>query len=383
MADYYPLLARALEGLAEPNREARQEVYQRAKAALLAQLRAIEPPLSEAEIARERTSLDEAIGRVERQFGTHEPGREAVPRPSPPGRPRPESTPPIRRGGRRNRSALVAAGILAVVAPIAVLAWLWRDQPKGPVPSEPPRSGTPQPAAGDPKYPERMGGEGRDPVPQPAEAPARPADAPAPATPATPAAPAAEAPPKAAPGQPDLAVAQRAVLYEENTSDPQQPKVTSGRAFWRLDARNAGQGQPLETVVVSNIEFPEVNLAMEMTLRANRDPALPASHTIELKFTTSGEGRAVRDVGLPLMRTSETDLGVQLAGLPVPVKENVFLIALSSPTDPARNTRPLQERNWVDLSIRFASGLRAKLIFEKGVSGERVMAEAFKLWAQS
>ena len=50
-------------------------------------------------------------------------------------------------------------------------------------------------------------------------------------------------------------VAQRAVLYEENQADPQTPKVTPARAVWRLDAVNAGQGQPLETVVRAPSRF--------------------------------------------------------------------------------------------------------------------------------
>src|SRR6266478_5394406 len=66
MADYYPLIARAIAGL-DPNApgESRRALYERARAALIAQLRSVEPPLSESEITRERLSLEEAVRRVE------------------------------------------------------------------------------------------------------------------------------------------------------------------------------------------------------------------------------------------------------------------------------------------------------------------------------
>ena len=59
MADYHPLITRAVEGLAANNTaEARRTLYERARAALVAQLRGIDPPLSEAEITRERLALE-------------------------------------------------------------------------------------------------------------------------------------------------------------------------------------------------------------------------------------------------------------------------------------------------------------------------------------
>src|SRR5437868_9963508 len=66
MADYYPLIARAIAGL-DPSApgEGRRALYERARAALIAQLRSVEPPLSESEITRERLSLEEAVRKVE------------------------------------------------------------------------------------------------------------------------------------------------------------------------------------------------------------------------------------------------------------------------------------------------------------------------------
>src|ERR1700744_4604129 len=66
MADYYPLIARAVAGL-DPNAPgaARRPLYERARAALIAHLPGVQPPLSESEITRERLSLEEAVRKVE------------------------------------------------------------------------------------------------------------------------------------------------------------------------------------------------------------------------------------------------------------------------------------------------------------------------------
>jgi hypothetical protein len=65
MADYTPLIARAVEGLEHDTGENRRELYDRARKALSAQLRGVEPALDEAEITRERLALEEAIRVVE------------------------------------------------------------------------------------------------------------------------------------------------------------------------------------------------------------------------------------------------------------------------------------------------------------------------------
>ena len=65
MADYYPLIAKAVTGLDKSTGETRRALYDRARTALLAQLRGVEPALSEPDITRERLALEEAIRKVE------------------------------------------------------------------------------------------------------------------------------------------------------------------------------------------------------------------------------------------------------------------------------------------------------------------------------
>ncbi len=81
MADYYPLVAKAVAGLEKNTGEGRRLLYERARTALVAQLRGMnDPPLTEAEITRERLALEEAIRKVEAEAARR--GRD-VPRAEP------------------------------------------------------------------------------------------------------------------------------------------------------------------------------------------------------------------------------------------------------------------------------------------------------------
>src|SRR5881396_429992 len=83
MADYYPLVAKAIAGLEKNTGEGRRALYERARSALVAQLRGMnDPPLTEAEITRERLALEEAIRKVEAEAARR--GRSDAPRPEPP-----------------------------------------------------------------------------------------------------------------------------------------------------------------------------------------------------------------------------------------------------------------------------------------------------------
>lgn len=85
MADYYPLISRAIAGL-DPSApgESRRALYERARSALIAQLRSVQPPLTESEITRERLSLEEAVRKVESEAAQRARGLAGRPAPSPP-----------------------------------------------------------------------------------------------------------------------------------------------------------------------------------------------------------------------------------------------------------------------------------------------------------
>jgi hypothetical protein len=73
MTDYHPLLLQAIAALADNDHAARRALYERARAALLTELRAVKPPLDESEITRERLALEEAIRRIEAEYRRRRP----------------------------------------------------------------------------------------------------------------------------------------------------------------------------------------------------------------------------------------------------------------------------------------------------------------------
>jgi hypothetical protein len=101
MADYYPLIAKAVTGLDKSTGEARRAVYERARTALVGQLRNMTPPLSESEITRERLALEESIRKVEAEAARRmrtEPKATPTPKPAEPSR-NEEAAASGRRGG--------------------------------------------------------------------------------------------------------------------------------------------------------------------------------------------------------------------------------------------------------------------------------------------
>lgn len=65
MAEYYPLILRAVAGLERNTGGARGALYERARMVLVENLRDVKPPLSESDITRERLALEAAIRKVE------------------------------------------------------------------------------------------------------------------------------------------------------------------------------------------------------------------------------------------------------------------------------------------------------------------------------
>ncbi|MGA2042509.1 MAG: hypothetical protein ABSG83_03965, partial [Roseiarcus sp.] len=195
MADYYPLLAKALANL--PTRTAstaRRAIYERARKALIGQLRAIQPEIAEGDIANEDAALNKAIARLEAEYEAQRAPTDAVPRrptatpapaaaaekpapaarPSPADAPRPQST-PAARAAVPNLPAATNPLPKAPLAPVAPRrAAMGRTVLTAPAAAPAPAPVRAEPLIG----PERtLGGLGRSlPAPPVAVEPASPAD---------------------------------------------------------------------------------------------------------------------------------------------------------------------------------------------------------------
>ena len=159
MADYHPLIARAVSGLEKNSGENRRALYERARIALVAQLRGVVPALEESEITRERLSLEEAIRKVEAEAArqARETARPAVPRRTE--SPRARATAPGADAPRSRR------GTLATPRPVR--------SPEAPPAGKPLRRA----AASGGRHPAELAGRGAEGFrdgPDPSDAPAEP-----------------------------------------------------------------------------------------------------------------------------------------------------------------------------------------------------------------
>lgn len=379
MADYYSLIQRAVAGLPEPTPENRRAIYERAMAALRAQLENLDPPLSPAEIMREQILLEETIQRVElEQTRVSDERIEELSNPpvQPPPPPagdgeeaasvsapalpilsdalRPVVTAPKARRIDALRVAVVGVAVALVVAATAIAAFMLRDTPADFERTQAAAESESEPQG---KFQDRLPAVGAK-----AEAPA---------------------PNQAPQAKPPVPLGARAILVQEPEDPRQQPVISQGRTTWKLDSVSGGPGQPIDTAVRGLSEFGDSGLSLEMVLRRNRDAALPVSHTLELKFLHGEKAQVgpVRDISLPELRATETQIGTPMAGIAVPVRDNIFLIGLSNlPTDVTRNFEMLTNRGWIAFQTRFADGKRALLLVEKGAVGDRVIADAQMAW---
>jgi hypothetical protein len=396
MIDFYPVLARAIANLPDNSVQMRGAIYARAREVMVAQLRGSATPMSETEIANARLSLDETIDRLEaeqlaaldlqeaasspsvtaavppvpdeREQPAPEQAVQAIAEPVVSSRPRLQTR--IKRAGDstgRKRAWIVGGGVAAAVAIVAAAGfYVNRGEPQ-PVRTGIVEAPNPNAAAGG-KLGERIGTE------------AVPAQrAPGGASSGTQA-----APPVANPAnRPALAVAQRAVLYIENADGSQQPVIGTGRVSWRLDTEVAGQGQQAETVVRADLEFADQGLRLTFTIRRNLDPAFPASHILGLRFARSSDdgNGAVKEAGVPQFKSDETERGAPLSAITSALGDNLFVAALSKvAVEQERNVELITKRNWIDVPVRFASGKRGIVAFEKGFSGDQTLNDAFNRW---
>ncbi|MBK8085420.1 MAG: hypothetical protein IPK28_17225 [Devosia sp.] len=120
--------------------------------------------------------------------------------------------------------------------------------------------------------------------------------------------------------------------------------------------------------LIGKANIPARNLGVDVLIRKNSDPSLPASHLMEVNFRVSDSFVGGSIAGLPgvLLKNEELVQGTPLVGASARVVGNSFLFALSaSPEDITANSNLLTSRKWMDLALIYATGRRAIITLEK------------------
>jgi hypothetical protein len=362
-----------VSGLKTSTPETRGAIYERARKALLGQLRSMQPPAPESAIEREAKALDEAVARLELEFGPAAP--DATQQPLAP--PVPDETeisdevladeepsaPPAREGqrpaapkpdlkerGGLRRLAVVLGAIALVVGLVGVAAWKLRDNPEDLAKLVPAPEVADQKSGG--KIGERIGDAGS-----------------------------ARTTPAGGSGSPIIPVAYRAAILMQAPNEPGGVKTYIGSVVWRRDSTNRGPNQQLANAVRADVEVPDAHFKMSMLIEKNFESALSMSHTMTLRFQPGSElpVGAVNQINVPEMRRDDAPKGAPLQGLPVDIAPNVFLVGLASASE-QQNIDMIRTQNWFDLPMSLANGRVAKVTFEKGSAGEKILNDVLAEW---
>ena len=155
----------------------------------------------------------------------------------------------------------------------------------------------------------------------------------------------------------------------------------SGTVDWSKGTDETG----LPTLI-GKASIPARNLGVDVLIRKNSDPSLPASHLMEINFRVSDSFIGGSIAGLPgvLLKNEELVQGAPLVGASARVVGNSFLFALSaSPADTTANNNLLTGRKWMDLAVIYATGKRAIITLEKDAAAETMFKDVFDVWGQT
>jgi hypothetical protein len=205
---------------------------------------------------------------------------------------------------------------------------------------------------------------------------------------------ASQAPPRAQPAQRPAAAepapasgaaSPKALLFEEDASDPQGKSYT-GSVTWRAEQVAGSAGSAPEIEVRADVSMPDRPLRLALAIRRNTDRNLPASHIIDVKIDVPKDSSTggIQDVPGILLNSTETGGGMALAGIAVKVSGDYFMIGLSSiEIDVKTNMDMLKQRPWLAIPLLYSNKRRALLSLEKGEAGTKSIAEALARWSSA
>jgi hypothetical protein len=137
--------------------------------------------------------------------------------------------------------------------------------------------------------------------------------------------------------------------------------------------------------LIGTASIPARNLGVDITIRKNSDPSLPASHLMEVDFKVSDTfiGGTIATLPGVLLKDEELVPGTALVGASARVVGNSFLFALSAtPADTETNTELLENRRWMDLAVVYGTGRNAIITLEKDDAAQALFDKVFATWAE-
>lgn len=177
---------------------------------------------------------------------------------------------------------------------------------------------------------------------------------------------------------PAAAAGSQSLLLEAQANGTTGAVPYSGTVEW-----SQGKDEMGLPTLIAKANIPARNLSVDVLIRKNSDPSLPASHLMEVNFRVNDSFVGGSIAGLPgvLLKNEELVQGTPLVGASARVVGNSFLFALSArPEDVATNSKLLIDRKWLDLALIYATGQRAIITLEKDDQATSLFNEVVGEW---
>ncbi|GLQ08212.1 hypothetical protein GCM10007913_01440 [Devosia yakushimensis] len=177
---------------------------------------------------------------------------------------------------------------------------------------------------------------------------------------------------------PSILAGSQSLLLEASQDGRTGAVPFSGTIAWSEGTDELG----LPTLI-GKASIPARNLGVELIIRKNADPSLPASHLMEVNFQVSDSFIGGTIAGLPgvLLKNEELVPGTPLVGASARVVGNSFLFALSAAAnDTTTNTDLLENRKWIDLAVVYGTGRNAIITLEKDDTAQALFQKVFTTW---
>lgn len=172
---------------------------------------------------------------------------------------------------------------------------------------------------------------------------------------------------------PVMATNRAFMVLEVQGSSPNQ---FEGKTTWSFAPDPSLKGQ---RSLRAAITFPQAQMSIDFSIARNTDAAINASHTVMVVFETLIEN--VKEMSAVEWRDRENQAGTLLAGIVVPIQENVFMIGLDKGEAAlARNLDLMRSQKWMVFEFRLVNGRRGAILVEKGATGEQAISDALASW---
>jgi hypothetical protein len=177
---------------------------------------------------------------------------------------------------------------------------------------------------------------------------------------------------------------EKMLFYETSLGLEQQARYEGG-VTWTEEVESDGTAS--RPFIRAQIQVPERNLSIDMSIKLNGDQTLPVSHLIDINFSLPDdfEGGEIDQVTEVKMKNTEEQPGDRLAAISAKIDTTFFVVGLENddPEVVATNMQLLSRRNWIDIPISYSNGRKALITLEKGASGVAIFDKVLAAWERN